>query len=350
MIAQPRVHAFLKHLSHAAWQNRVLIAITLIHFVAALAIAAWLGVSFQSGTAMRLLTMLQVIIPVFMIFLMFWRFGYMALILRPQNPTRWFINDIREFCLDPQRLMIGGVAFLTISFFTVDFAFIKEMLPQLNPYAWDPALAQFDRWLHGGTDPYVLLGPLLDSPLVTTWLNGIYHFWFFLLYFITFVACFDRDNPVRRNTFLIGFVLTWGIGGNLLATIWASGGPVYYQVFGYGDMFVPLMDKLNEFATVSPVWALGVQDMLLDGYLNDGPVKGISAMPSMHLAASTLMTCHAFAWRRWAGWMMVVFTLLIMLGSVHLGWHYAIDGYLGIALAVAGWFVARAIARAFDTR
>ena len=349
MSAHPRVQAVGSLLATAVWQSRALIVITLVHLVIALAIAAWLGEPFQSGTAESLLAVLKFMIPVFLLFLMFWRFGTMAVAIRPRNPSRWFLNDLRRFCLDPERLAIGIVAFVTVSFFTGSFSFIKDMLPQLNPFSGDPALAQFDRWLHGGTDPYILLGPLLDTPLITTWLNGVYHFWFFLLYFMTFIACFDRDNPVRRNTLLIGFVLTWGVGGNLLAILMASGGPVYYEAFGYGDMFVPLMDKLHAFAEVSPVWALGVQDMLLDGYLNDGQVSGISAMPSMHLAGSTLMACHAFAWRKWAGWLMVPFTVLILLGSVHLGWHYAIDGYLGIPFGIAAWYAARVVARAFPT-
>lgn len=345
-----RSFAVLGHLAQSIAQSHIVIAITVIHLAVALGISVWYAVPFESGAAMRLLTILQYLIPCFLIFLMFWRFGYMALFVRPQSPTRWFVADARKFCLDPGRLTTGIVAFVTVSIFTSSFTFLKGMIPQINPFSWDPALAQFDRWLHGGIDPYVLLAPLFDTPLVTTWLNAAYHFWFFLLYFITFIACFDRHNPVRRNTFLIGFVLVWSLGGNVLATALASGGPVYYQAFGYGDTFVPLMDKLHAFAEVSPVWALDVQQMLLDGYMNDGPVVGISAMPSMHLAASALMTCHAFTWRRWAGWLMVPFTLIIMLGSVHLGWHYAIDGYLGILIGLAGWYVGRAISRVAHRR
>ena len=34
-----------------------------------------------------------------------------------------------------------------------------------------------------------------------------------------------------------------------------------------------------------------------------------------------------------------MFTFLIFLGSIHLGWHYAIDGYFGAALAVVCWWL-----------
>jgi hypothetical protein len=41
-----------------------------------------------------------------------------------------------------------------------------------------------------------------------------------------------------------------------------------------------------------------------------------------------------------------VFAAAIMIGSVHLGWHYAIDGYVGGLVATALWYATgRAISR-----
>jgi len=42
----------------------------------------------------------------------------------------------------------------------------------------------------------------------------------------------------------------------------------------------------------------------------------------------------------------VLFVLLILLGSVHLGWHYALDGYVAIILVLLCWQFAGAITRA----
>mgnify|MGYP003410990741 CR=1 FL=1 len=36
---------------------------------------------------------------------------------------------------------------------------------------------------------------------------------------------------------------------------------------------------------------------------------------------------------------------VILLGSVHTGWHYAVDGYAGIALAAACWWICGPVAR-----
>lgn len=73
---------------------------------------------------------------------------------------------------------------------------------------------------------------------------------------------------------------------------------------------------------------------------------GIAALPSMHNALSTLFLCFAVGFdRRWL-WGAIPYAALILFGSVHLGWHYAIDGVVGIALAFLMWRIAGPIADA----
>jgi hypothetical protein len=38
------------------------------------------------------------------------------------------------------------------------------------------------------------------------------------------------------------------------------------------------------------------------------------------------------------GWIFGAFLLVILIGSVHLGWHYAIDGYVGIIGTLILWW------------
>jgi membrane-associated phospholipid phosphatase len=89
------------------------------------------------------------------------------------------------------------------------------------------------------------------------------------------------------------------------------------------------------------VWALRIQEVLWQTYVNgSGSIGGISAMPSLHVASSVLLALYGFRVSRAHGWCLTAFALMIFLGSIHLGWHYAVDGYLGAAVAFGSWAIA----------
>jgi membrane-associated phospholipid phosphatase len=62
-------------------------------------------------------------------------------------------------------------------------------------------------------------------------------------------------------------------------------------------------------------------------------------MPSLHVTIATLMALLAWRYNRTAGIAFTVFTVIILIGSVMLGWHYSADGLAGIALAFVFWGV-----------
>ncbi len=149
--------------------------------------------------------------------------------------------------------------------------------------------------------------------------------------------------------FLLSFVLTWSLLGSLLALLLSSVGPVYFgRLTGLDDPFLPLMDYLAAANQIAPVWALEVQEMLWRKYAEgeSGFGAGISAMPSMHVSATVLFALLAWRVDRWLGVVFTAFAVIVMIGSVHLAWHYAIDGYLAALLTwliwrAAGWWTAR---------
>lgn len=329
--------------------NGLLIGLVLVHFLAAVAVGAATGAPFDPGMASTLGMLFTILLPWFGVILVFWHFVRMAIYVRPEKPISHFLSDMKALVFDVERIASGLLALALISLFVGTFSFFKSIVPFLNPFAWDVAFADLDRVLHFGFDPYVLLLPIFGSPLATTALNASYHLWFFLLYFVVFLACFSIRQHRASMTFLVAFFLTFAIGGNLLATIFSSAGPVYYQRLGYGDDFVPLMTMLNQFNEIMPVWALDVQEGLWKSHIGSGGViSGISAMPSMHVASATLMALYGFQYARWAGVALTIFAISTMIGSVHLGWHYAVDGYFGAALAVICWRLAAYLNQRFQ--
>ena len=316
--------------------NSILLGLVVLHCAASLTLARITGVPPDPHMSAALWMPFGAMVPIYII----WRFVYMLVRVRPARPISWLARDLRRVLTDPDRMIGGLLAFTAIILFQQSFGYMKEMIPLIRPFSWDLTFVAWDRALHFGMDPYRLLMPLITTPLTIGLLNFAYHAWFLIMLITPFFACFDRSNPQARMTFLIAHVLTWGIGGNLMALALSSAGPVYLERLDISTVFVPLTSALQEAS--ARVWlpALEVQDLLWDGYTGKGPIAGISAMPSMHVGSTTLFACYAFTWRRWAGWLMVGFLGLILMGSVALGWHYAVDGYLGAALALLFWRVA----------
>jgi membrane-associated phospholipid phosphatase len=133
----------------------------------------------------------------------------------------------------------------------------------------------------------------------------------------------------------------------VLGTVFSSAGPCFYgRLLPGADPFGPLMAHLKDVNATLPVLSLPVQDELWQAYLTlNGPLAGISAMPSVHVASAVLFVYFGFGISRMFGAVMVAFAVAIALGSVLLGWHYAVDAYAGAALAVAMWHAADALVR-----
>ncbi len=324
--------------------------IVLAHGLLSVALAYGTGYRFNPGMAGLLAMILGLLVPWFLLVLLIRRVVLLAVVDRSTRPVADMIGVLKSLIADRDRVLGGSFRLLLVAFFVGSFGYQKELVAVVQPFGWDVAFAELDRLVHFGADPYRLLLAVFGSPLATTALNAVYHAWFFLIYFVVFVACFAprRHNP--STAFLVAFALTFGIGGNALAMVFSSAGPVYFERLGLGGDFVPLMDHLSAVSEISPVWALKVQEGLWAGYMNEGVLAGISAMPSMHVATSMLMALYAWTHARWAGWVMAVFAMLVMLGSVQLGWHYAVDGYVGAAIAWVAWRFGLAVARRGEGR
>lgn len=265
---------------------------------------------------------------------------YVMIVKRPKQLIKTIWHEWRYIYFTPKRLAWGLPMFIAMPIFFCTFTVGKSMIPLLHPYSWDLAFMRWDLWLHGGTHPWEWLQPLLGYPLVSSAINFIYNFWLFLLYVVLIWQVFSVRYPKARMQFLISFVLCWIVLGTGFATLLSSAGPCFYgRITGLEDPYLPLMDYLRLADEQYPVWALNLQDTLWDLYQNPKFEigSGISGMPSLHLAMATLFALIAYRHNRVLGHLFVLHGLIIMMGSVHLGWHYAIDGYAGAIGAYILW-------------
>ena len=250
---------------------------------------------------------------------------------------------LRDDYLAPRRVANALHAVAFMSLYMVGYNFIKRAIPLAVPFSWDATFMRWDKAVHFGVHPYELLAPILNVPQITFLLNVNYNLWFLVMFSCWFWQGFAREDSALRLRFLLGFTLTWFLGTCLLGTMFSSVGPCFYgRLLPGPDPYLPLMDWLRQAALTNNIWSLSVMDALWKNYeTGEGLINGISAMPSMHVGTSVLFAMLGFAsGKRWVGWLLALFAALIFVGSIHLGWHYAIDGYAGAAVAVFGWWAA----------
>lgn len=245
-------------------------------------------------------------------------------------------------------LVTAGLPFalalhIAFSINMITFSDMKAAIPQIAEFGWDLLFIQVDRLLHGG-DPWALMQPLLGFPALTIVIDQLYYVWFPVMFGTLAWQIFDirRSQLVLRHRFLVSFLACWIFVGCLAAIGFSSAGPIFQELLGNTYSFGGLNPYLQQVNEISALKSLAVRDQLWVAYdqgLTDTPMKGISAMPSMHNAICMLLVLLGFKKDKRLGMAYLAYGLVIFLGSVHLGWHYAIDAYLAFAMVAVIWFV-----------
>jgi hypothetical protein len=270
--------------------------------------------------------------------------GYLSLRVRHHAGSS---NDQLNFLLSYFKRLIspkgirGGLlmfyeffrAVMAIKLCLVIYTLLKQEIPILNPNLYDEALWHIDRWVHLGLSPVHLSLRFLSDPWIALAFDRLYAFWYFLkapflLYFI-WVA-----KSGQRMHFLTCYLLLWMIGG-AFAIAFPSLGPVYTNPELFEHLNTPTAHNLQ-------LMLLQHYQQLLadpDSY-NIFIYEGIAAFPSLHVAMTVLFTIAVKEYR-WIFRLMVLYSFSIQIGSVLLGWHYAVDGYFGALLAIAIFYATK---------
>lgn len=230
--------------------------------------------------------------------------------------------------------------------------FKQRMLPE-SGYGFDTFLAAVDRRLFG-TDPWQLTHALLPSAEATRFIDLAYHPYFFPMTMGIAICTFLPLASRQRLRHTLAYAMLTIVPTSLVAWTIPAVGPCFEAFYHHNMQFVGLTDTLaaQQAAVIAaghaPLESVVAQAKLQSLFNAPGIADGggIAALPSMHNALSTLFLCFAVGFdRRWL-WGAVPYAALILFGSVHLGWHYAIDGIVGIGLAFLMWRVAGPIADA----
>lgn len=268
------------------------------------------------------------------------RLVWLGFVERDPAPLKAFLRPFRSFFGDVPLLANLCVGMAAIALFMPGFGVLKGAIALLNPFKWDIAFADLDQWMHFGRLPHEYFWWLIEWPAGIFVVNFFYNMWFFIMIGTFLIVAAAREDTVLRQQYLMAFMAIWFIAGFLIATGFSSAGPCYFDDLELGDRYKPLMDALKRSSETYTIWALTTQDMLWEGFKGERSGSlGISAFPSIHVATSVLFALYYSArWKR-VGVLMWIFAGIIMVGSVVLGWHYAVDGYAGAILAWVIWRV-----------
>ncbi|MEP3050070.1 MAG: phosphatase PAP2 family protein [Erythrobacter sp.] len=275
--------------------------------------------------------------------------GWQLFKQRPESP----LGHLKARYSSPQfkGIAIAGLPLLGVCIVLLPFfSKMKAAIPLFTEYTWDNAFIEWDRALFFGYDAWEIMQPVLGFPIVTGFLALLYHLWFLLLYpGVLFLAFANVDRGVQRQFFL-SYLLSWTVIGGAMATWLASVGPCFVGPMLGDSRFDDQMTYLYSANEQVPIMTLGVQEMLLEWFNADadGLGSGITAMPSMHVAIAFL---YWLAMRRISpklGLLFGAFCLITWISSVHLAYHYAVDGLVSVVAVSLIWMTSKWVIGAWD--
>lgn len=228
---------------------------------------------------------------------------------------------------------------LVLPLFLVGYTAAKTAIPFLVGFGWDGFWTGADRAIFGD-DAW----RIAQRWLGLGWMP--FYSWFYTMVWggafmgVTSLVAINA-GPRRAGQFYTAMLLTWLVGGWLMAMIFSAAGPVFAHL---ADPAVG-----HHFATLAPALAahLPADDSLrlTQTYLaaslgSHVALKGggISAMPSMHLGAAAIYVLAA----RGTKWLApaVLFWLTIFFLSAYFGYHYWVDGIVAAGVAAVCWMAA----------
>jgi hypothetical protein len=244
---------------------------------------------------------------------------------REPHPSRRLLADAHRFVPFAVGVILTS---LQISVLT----WLKVMLPIVSPFWADPLLVGLDQAIFRG-DPWIILNSLFGwaSPVI----DRVYVTWA-PIKFATFIILLLMPETKLKARCLISYFLMMAAVA-LGEYLFSSAGPVFFEDFGFGTRFRTL--------PIEPWVELTRHYLLVDYRHTGGEIGGgISAMPSLHVAAALWVALVARRYHRIIGYLAFAYFTLIVIGSIQLGWHYAVDAIAGIGITITAWVLAARLA------
>ena len=246
---------------------------------------------------------------------------------------------------DPIRKLLTGlngryplliIPALIFPLFLGAYTWAKASIPFVVGYPWESFWADLDQTLLRA-DGWRIVHAVMPASLASSWTYFYAVIWGFGLVFSgALLTVFAERNTV--STFYTAMMLSWFVGGFVLAYALSCAGPVFAHLADptLAERFAPLRAELLAMLGPDNI-VMKTQYYLSAGIGSKVALKGygISAMPSMHIATVTIFALAARG-TKWL-WLTLLFWAMTLFGSVYLGYHYVMDAPVAAAVAWACW-------------
>lgn len=228
----------------------------------------------------------------------------------------------------PYVLRINAYRLVLVGTILWSYLMLRHVLPVIRPDSVDASLAAWDQRIFGGQP--VLWAEKLNKRWFIEWMSFFYWNYYTLLLAHIVGAVWISRNPRTATEFGIGTSLLFGLGHLGYMSV-----PAYGPYVHFASRFQGPLDGTT-------FWNLVWKSVSAGGALKD-------VFPSLHTGASTWLALFAVhqatldkRWRIPAA-ITCFFTANIVVSTIVLRWHYAIDVIAGLTLAS---FVAYVAAKA----
>lgn len=269
-------------------------------------------------------------------------------VTKPDYPIRILFTKFVKFIYSPKIFANYIVVTLYLAVFINVFWLGKLHIAVLGDQNWDKTLFEIDSFIHLGNILANILFGLIGNWIVLFLINVNYQIWMIVQWAFVLYFFFFEKNESARMRYIIAFMGTWIICGTILANLMPSGGPCYYGYLVQGENpFAGLMASLRDIHE-NKIWlpAIYVQDMLWAGKTGVSDKNfGISAMPSLHNGVVLMNVLALWNMSKTLFRLHLFHAVLVFIGSIVLGWHYAIDAYVSWVAVALIWAFATLVSK-----
>ncbi|MBA0124281.1 phosphatase PAP2 family protein [Haloechinothrix sp. YIM 98757] len=253
-----------------------------------------------------------------------------------RRPTRAAMRAVLRQRWSWNRSVVVGVALVSFYVTYLGYRNIKSVVPLLRPGdLFDDELAELDRVLFAGHDPFTLLHSLLGTGPQSHFLSLVY------LFFLVFVPLSLACALVFSRNLRGGLFFTTALSIN-----WPLGAAGYVLLPALGPVYATPV----AFAHLPGSHASDLQNALLDERITflhnpqvDGAAQAIAAFPSLHISIlfTVAVAAHLLGLARNVRIALWALLVASSASTIYLGWHYVVDGIAGVAIGLAALAVAR---------